>query len=148
MLFLKKWRQNSHPKFQMTTAQFSYIIPWRSSVGASVVLDEVPLLCAGNTDALRHITGTSCVRVPLPFRFFTGTPVHDPYPEDQKEQSHKGAFKTQICDPGVFFGFRVDESKCTHCQACVRACRMDVKKVGDTECIQCGECRKNAPREP
>lgn len=48
-------------------------------------------------------------------------------------------------NPVAFFGFRVDESKCTHCQACVRACRMDVKKVGDTECIQCGECRKKCP---
>ena len=34
----------------------------------------------------------------------------------------------------------VDEAKCTHCNACVRFCKMDIKKVGDTECIQCGEC--------
>ncbi len=39
-------------------------------------------------------------------------------------------------------GIRVDESKCTGCQACVRYCKMDVKKPGDGECIQCGECRE------
>lgn len=38
-------------------------------------------------------------------------------------------------------GITVDESKCTGCQACVRHCKMDVKKPGDRECIQCGECR-------
>ncbi len=38
-------------------------------------------------------------------------------------------------------GIRVDESKCTGCQACVRHCKLDVKKPGDRECIQCGECR-------
>lgn len=40
-----------------------------------------------------------------------------------------------------FMGLRVDESKCTGCQACVRHCKMDVRKPGDRECIQCGECR-------
>lgn len=39
-------------------------------------------------------------------------------------------------------GIRVDESRCTGCQACVRHCKMDVKKPGDRECIQCGECRE------
>lgn len=39
-------------------------------------------------------------------------------------------------------GIRVDEGKCTGCLACVRYCRMDVKKPGDRECIQCGECRE------
>lgn len=38
-------------------------------------------------------------------------------------------------------GIQVDEEKCTGCQACVRHCRLDVKKPGDHECIQCGECR-------
>lgn len=38
-------------------------------------------------------------------------------------------------------GFKVDKSKCTHCNACVNYCKMDVKEVGDHECIQCGECR-------
>lgn len=39
-------------------------------------------------------------------------------------------------------GIRVDESRCTGCRACVRHCKMDVKKPGDRECIQCGECRE------
>lgn len=39
-------------------------------------------------------------------------------------------------------GVKVDKSKCNHCQACITNCKMDVKEVGDHECIQCGECRK------
>lgn len=39
-------------------------------------------------------------------------------------------------------GVKVDKSKCTGCKACVNNCKMDVKEVGDHECIQCGECRK------
>ena len=38
------------------------------------------------------------------------------------------------------FGIRVDESKCTHCNACVSSCGMDTLKVNDRECIRCGEC--------
>ncbi|MCF0145241.1 MAG: 4Fe-4S binding protein [Eubacterium sp.] len=38
------------------------------------------------------------------------------------------------------FGIKVDESKCSHCGACVRYCKMDIQKPGDAECIQCGEC--------
>ena len=43
------------------------------------------------------------------------------------------------------FGIRVDEKKCTHCDACVRSCKMDVRKVNDRECIRCGECREVCP---
>lgn len=39
-------------------------------------------------------------------------------------------------------GVKVDKSKCNNCQACINHCKMDVKEVGDHECIQCGECRK------
>ena len=39
------------------------------------------------------------------------------------------------------FGIRVDESKCTHCNACTAACKMDTLKINDRECIRCGECR-------
>lgn len=39
------------------------------------------------------------------------------------------------------FGIQVDESRCTHCNQCVRHCLMDIKKVGDHECIQCGSCQ-------
>lgn len=38
-------------------------------------------------------------------------------------------------------GIKVDKSKCTNCHACVNYCKMDVKEVGDHECINCGECR-------
>ena len=38
-------------------------------------------------------------------------------------------------------GVQVDRSKCTNCSACINHCKMDVKEVGDHECIQCGECR-------
>lgn len=56
-----------------------------------------------------------------------------------------------LCPLGALYGFFnrfcalrfvVDERKCTHCNACVKECRMDVAHVGDRECIQCGECRK------
>ncbi len=39
-------------------------------------------------------------------------------------------------------GVRVEESQCTGCGACVRHCKLDIKKPGDRECIQCGECRE------
>lgn len=54
-----------------------------------------------------------------------------------------------ICPLGAFYslfnriavvGIKVDENKCNHCNACVRICKMDVKKLGDHECIMCGEC--------
>ncbi len=43
----------------------------------------------------------------------------------------------------ALFGVSVDKEKCDHCNACVHHCKMDVKKVGDHECIQCGECSKH-----
>ncbi len=55
-----------------------------------------------------------------------------------------------ICPLGAFYGLfnktallsvKVDEEKCVHCNACLRACRMDIRKVGDGECISCGECK-------
>lgn len=44
-------------------------------------------------------------------------------------------------------GIKVDEGRCTGCNACVRHCKMDIKKVGDRECIQCGECREVCPTD-
>ena len=38
-------------------------------------------------------------------------------------------------------GVKVDKSKCDNCGACVAHCKMDVKEVGDHECIMCGECK-------
>lgn len=42
-------------------------------------------------------------------------------------------------------GITVNEEKCNHCGKCVRDCKMDVKKVGDSECIVCGECKNGCP---
>ncbi len=39
------------------------------------------------------------------------------------------------------FGIKVDKDKCTNCKTCVNACQMDVRSVGDRECISCGDCR-------
>ena len=38
------------------------------------------------------------------------------------------------------FGVQVDEEKCTHCNLCTSHCKVDIKHVGDQECISCGEC--------
>ena len=38
------------------------------------------------------------------------------------------------------FGVKVDEEKCTHCNLCIAQCKVDIKHVGDQECIFCGEC--------
>ena len=37
-------------------------------------------------------------------------------------------------------GVRVDEERCNGCGACVRGCGMDVRHVGDHECIHCARC--------
>ena len=46
----------------------------------------------------------------------------------------------------ALLAFRVDEGKCDGCGLCTRVCGMDVKAVGDRECIQCGRCRHLCPR--
>ena len=38
------------------------------------------------------------------------------------------------------FGVQVEEEKCTHCNLCVAHCKVDIRHVGDQECIGCGEC--------
>ena len=45
----------------------------------------------------------------------------------------------------AFFGVKVDKIKCTDCGLCVKACEMDVKRVGDHECIHCGKCIQVCP---
>ncbi len=37
-------------------------------------------------------------------------------------------------------GVKVDQERCNGCGACVRSCGMDVKHVGDHECIHCARC--------
>ncbi len=43
-------------------------------------------------------------------------------------------------------GVRVDTARCNGCGACVHRCGMDVRHVGDHECIHCGECMKYCPQ--
>lgn len=45
----------------------------------------------------------------------------------------------------AIFGVRLDASACVGCDACVRRCKMDVKRVNDRECIRCGECAAVCP---
>jgi len=37
-------------------------------------------------------------------------------------------------------GIKLDKSKCTHCGLCTAKCKVDIRRVGDHECVNCGEC--------
>lgn len=39
-----------------------------------------------------------------------------------------------------FLGVKVDQPTCTNCGLCVSHCKMDIRRVGDHECIACGDC--------
>ena len=43
------------------------------------------------------------------------------------------------------FGAKVNQPQCTNCNLCVSHCKLDVKHVGDQECISCGECMNVCP---
>ena len=54
-----------------------------------------------------------------------------------------------LCPLGAIFGLfnrynligvKVDNTRCNHCGNCVRNCGMDVRHVGDHECINCAKC--------
>ena len=54
-----------------------------------------------------------------------------------------------LCPLGAIYGFfsriavvgvKVDPTRCNSCGACVRSCDMDVRHVGDHECIHCAKC--------
>ena len=54
-----------------------------------------------------------------------------------------------ICPLGALYGLfnrfclvgvKVNTDRCTNCDLCVKHCKMDISKVGDRECIACGEC--------
>ena len=38
------------------------------------------------------------------------------------------------------FGVKLNKNKCTDCGLCQAHCKVDIKHVGDQECISCGEC--------
>ena len=50
-----------------------------------------------------------------------------------------------LFSPVSFFGMHCDEKKCTHCDACIKKCRLDIKKPCDHECINCGDCIESCP---
>lgn len=62
-----------------------------------------------------------------------------------------------ICPLGAFYalfnkisiyGYKVDISKCIHCNKCEKVCDMDVNistSQQDLECIRCGKCIKSCP---
>lgn len=43
------------------------------------------------------------------------------------------------------FGIKLERSKCIDCGLCHAECKMDIKTVGDRECIMCGECVSVCP---
>ena len=64
------------------------------------------------------------------------------------------AFCRFLCPLGALYGLmtrlallgvRVDKTACTDCGACRALCPMDVRTVGDRECIACGKCVKSCP---
>ncbi|MBR1862211.1 MAG: 4Fe-4S binding protein [Lachnospiraceae bacterium] len=50
-----------------------------------------------------------------------------------------------LFNPISFFGVRVNMNKCIGCNKCARDCKLDVRKVCDRECVQCGECIGKCP---
>ena len=64
------------------------------------------------------------------------------------------AFCRFLCPLGAIYGLfakvalvgvRVEKPSCTECGRCVSRCRMDIRHVGDHECIHCGECIEVCP---
>ena len=47
----------------------------------------------------------------------------------------------------ALLGVKVDESCCTDCGACLRACPMDIRRVGDRECVHCCSCIDLCPAQ-
>ena len=53
-----------------------------------------------------------------------------------------------VFNPVSVFRYRVDKNKCTDCEACANACKMQVnpaENANDLECIRCGACKKACP---
>ena len=68
-------------------------------------------------------------------------------------------FCKYLCPLGAFYGFfnkfaffrmHLNESKCVHCNACAKACKMNVdpsKTPNSMECIRCGDCVRACPQK-
>ena len=59
-----------------------------------------------------------------------------------------------LCPLGLIYGFfnkislvgvKLDKKSCTDCGICINKCKMDIRHVGDIECINCGECIYSCP---
>lgn len=53
-----------------------------------------------------------------------------------------------VCNPISLYRYRVDMDKCIHCNACQKACDMDIevcKTPNSMECIRCGKCKAACP---
>ncbi len=59
------------------------------------------------------------------------------------------AFCRFLCPLGAIYGLfnrisllgiKLEKPKCTDCGLCVGKCKMDIRHVGDHECISCGDC--------
>ncbi len=53
-----------------------------------------------------------------------------------------------LFNPIAFYRFRVDESKCTGCGACRRACKLDIpvyQTPNSPDCVRCGDCLRSCP---
>ena len=66
------------------------------------------------------------------------------------------AFCRFLCPLGAIYGLfskvallgvKVEKNACTACGRCVAHCRMDIRHVGDHECIHCGECIPVCPTQ-
>lgn len=59
-----------------------------------------------------------------------------------------------LCPLGAFYSLfngiavvrpHVDKDRCSGCGTCTTCCKMDVKRIGDRECISCMDCRHRCP---
>lgn len=53
-----------------------------------------------------------------------------------------------LFNPIAFYRYKVDETKCTSCGVCQRACHLDIpvyEKPNSPDCIRCGACKRNCP---
>ena len=66
------------------------------------------------------------------------------------------AFCRFLCPLGALYGFlgklallgvRLDQERCTDCGACLRVCPVDIRKVGDSECVHCLRCVDCCPEQ-